>query len=562
MAVGSDLFDEVMVVDDVGKMPRLYTSARQTFLRKADFRTSPSIALQIFWKVILSHEHIMAKSSICLRCLARPTNLSSRSLAGPVFQHDSRTAFSTSATLAAAPTPKKAVVVKKGSGASFSKGRVIRGATPAKGRPPAEGERKAQRKRVILTNSNALEIQDMQDLSAKNMNNKSMQGQVLGFSTEVVDSMRAIDGFKPSQGWSMFRRPATLITSHTQKIAEQLQSIEQEKSTIRQVLAGEKGSGKSVLNLQTMAMASLKGWIVVHIPEAQDLVLGQTAYTPVKTSDGKIMYAQPTYTAEFLTKIVKANFDVLSKLQLKLSHDLPIPIQSNISLARFAELGASDPDLAWPIYNALFRELTAEGRPPVAYTLDGVVFAMRPTKYLDADVKPIHAHDLTLLNHFLSYLSGSQSLRNGGLVMAVDSQSNRPSVPTLDHALQRPVRKAKQAEEEAHLAAFLERDEKARIAHEGRQSRSNPQLKELRAVMREPSPFLVTDDRVAAVMKDVAVVDVKGLSKEECRGVMEYYARSGMLRQRVDSSLVSEKWTLAGQGVIGEIERGCVVMKI
>jgi len=455
------------------------------------------------------------------------------------------------------------VVVQKGAGAAFSKGRIQRGgATPAKGRPPTEGERKALRKRVILTNSNALEVHDMQDLSVKNMNDKSMQGQVLGLPTEVVDNMRAVDAFKPTQGWSMFRRPATLITSHTQKLADQLQSIEQEKSTVRQVLTGERGSGKSVLNLQAMAMASLKGWIVVHIPEAQDVVLGHTSYMPTKTSDGKIMYTQPTYTAALLTKIVKANFGVLSKLQLTLSHDLPIPIQSNISLARFAELGANDPEIAWQIYTALFRELAAEGRPPVAYTLDGVVFAMRPTKYLDADVRPIHAHDLALLNHFLSFLSGSQSLPNGGLVMAVDSQSNRPAVPTLDHALQRPVREARQAEEEAHLAAFLARDRTAKVHHEAKEAKVHPQLKEWRAAMTGPSPFLVTDDRVAAVMKDVAVVDVKGLSKEECRGIMEYYARSGMLRQRVDSVLVSEKWTMAGQGVVGEIERGCVYMKV
>lgn len=503
----------------------------------------------------------MANSNICLRCLARPTNISSQSIAGPALQHGSRTAFSTSAVTSAAP-PKKAITVKKGGGASFSKGRVIRGATPAKGRPPQEGERKALRKRIVLTNSNALEIQDMQDLSAKNMNDKSMQGQVLGFSTEVVDSLRAVEAFKPTQGWSMFRRPATLITSHTQKLAEQLQSIEQDKSTVRQVLTGEKGSGKSVLNLQAMAMASLKGWIVVHIPEAQDLILGHTSYTPIKTSDGKTMYAQPTYTAELLTKIVKANYDVLSKMQLKLSHNLPIPIQSNISLARFAELGASDPELSWPIYTALFRELTAEDRPPVAYTLDGVAFAMRPSKYLDANVKPIHAHDFTLLKHFLSFLSGSRSLPNGGLVMAVDSQSNRPAVPTLDHALQRPVNEAKQAEREAHLAAYLETDPRAKERHERSAARRNPQLETWRAAMKGPSPFMVTDDRVAAVMKDVPVVDVKGLSKEECRGIMEYYARSGMFRQRVDSLLVSEKWTLAGQGVIGEIERGCVYMKV
>jgi small subunit ribosomal protein S29 len=38
---------------------------------------------------------------------------------------------------------------------------------------------------------------------------------------------------------------------------------------VRRVIYGERGSGKSVLALQAKAMALLKGWIVVHIPEGK-----------------------------------------------------------------------------------------------------------------------------------------------------------------------------------------------------------------------------------------------------------------------------------------------------
>ena len=37
--------------------------------------------------------------------------------------------------------------------------------------------------------------------------------------------------------------------------------------------------------------------------------------------------------------------------------------------------------------------------------------------------------------------------------------------------------------------------------------------------------------------------------------MLEYYAQSGMLRKSIDEKLVAEAWTLAGGGVVGELER-------
>ena len=60
----------------------------------------------------------------------------------------------------------------------------------------------------------------------------------------------------------------------------------------------------------------------------------------------------------------------------------------------------------------------------------------------------------------------------------------------------------------------------------------------------------------------IDVQRIKGLSKEEARGLMEYWAKSGILRQTVSEGLVGEKWTISGGGVIGELERGCLRMRI
>ena len=66
------------------------------------------------------------------------------------------------------------------------------------------------------------------------------------------------------------------------------------------------------------------------------------------------------------------------------------------------------------------------------------------------------------------------------------------------------------------------------------------------------------DAKVEAAVRGVQALKLPGLSKPEARGVMEYYARSGMFRNTITEGLVSEKWTLAGSGIVGELERATV----
>lgn len=269
--------------------------------------------------------------------------------------------------------------------------------------------------------------------------------------------------------------------------------------------------------------------MLISIP-AKELILGSTSYAPSKEAG---IYNQPHFTAAMLSQIAKANHSVLSKMRLSKQHDLPIPVQSNISLDRFAMMGAQDPDIACDIYNALWSELTApsqqgEGlaRPPVVFTVDSIAHVMRDSAYLDPDVQPIHAHDLALVNHFIKLLSGKQALPNGGMILAADSGSNRPGVPGFEHAIAR----------NAALA----------------QNKDAP----------EWDPWVKVDQRVVDCITGVDVWQIKGLSRDEARSIMEYYAKSGMLRQTVNDNLVGEKWTLSGGGIIGELEKGTVKTRI
>lgn len=109
----------------------------------------------------------------------------------------------------------------------------------------------------------------MQELGAETMIDMRLRGQVLGIPGPVVDQLRAIEAFKVTQGWGMFRRPGVLMRRESVEMGKTVESLSDEKlgSTVRRVLSGERGSGKSMLLLQAMAMAFVKGWVVISIPE-------------------------------------------------------------------------------------------------------------------------------------------------------------------------------------------------------------------------------------------------------------------------------------------------------
>lgn len=280
--------------------------------------------------------------------------------------------------------------------------------------------------------------------------------------------------------------------------------------------------------------------------QGQDLTNGHTSYQPDES--GKL-YALPHYTATLLNTIVKANEKVLSKMELSMKHDLPMPVQSNLSLARFAELGANDPEIAPQIYVALMKELSAPSKPdagagqrraPLLLGFDAIDHAMRLSKFLDAETNPIHAHDLALVNTYARYMTGENVLPNGGMILAAISESNRAASATMDHVL----------------------DTKHGVQTGWVEPRFNPHTGWKAEPMPKWNPYAPFDERVGKCLESVEAQKVEGLSKAEARGLMEYYAMSGVLRNSVTERLVSEKWSLSGGGIIGELERATVRTRI
>jgi small subunit ribosomal protein S29 len=125
----------------------------------------------------------------------------------------------------------------------------------------------------VLSNTNALEVKGLQELNRENgkaARIAGLEGQVVALTDANVSALRTLEAFKHTQGWNLFRRPATVVRKETVEIAKALEDVEggdgESKKVVKRIVFGKQGSGKTVLQMQAMAMALNKGWVVVHLP--------------------------------------------------------------------------------------------------------------------------------------------------------------------------------------------------------------------------------------------------------------------------------------------------------
>jgi small subunit ribosomal protein S29 len=273
-----------------------------------------------------------------------------------------------------------------------------------------------------------------------------------------------------------------------------------------------------------------------NFSSAQDFVINQSSYAPLprpKGSQEDQEYIQPHLTAELLTRIASSNQPVLEALTL----NLPLPQKLSTerkpqNLHALASLGAENPNLAHQTWTHLYKELTSPGtqpRPPTLFAIDGLDHWMCPTKYRSADYHAIHPHQFTLIKQFLSLLfTDTTILPYGGMVIAATTKSNNPVSPSLDLLLKQT-------------------------------SALNEGLTLTSPDFPMPSPYAKLDPRILSLLPSspsiTTVTNLKGLSKHEAKGLLEYYNNSGLLKDHISEGFLGEKWTMSGGGVIGELCR-------
>lgn len=224
-------------------------------------------------------------ASIALRSLAkaRPTHISPARILPSVLPTTTAAAgasaapFSTGPALLAQHKGSKGAHIVKGKGKKNYKSRV---GTAVKARTPGPGERKAFRKRVQLSNNNAVPVTGFGELDGQSMASDESSGRMIGVPDRVVDQLRALEAFRPRQSWGLFRRPHVLVRSETVKLGKMLEGAKADKSTLKLVVSGGKVTGKSTMLLQAMSHALLNNWVVIHIPEGSSARNATPAVTP------------------------------------------------------------------------------------------------------------------------------------------------------------------------------------------------------------------------------------------------------------------------------------------
>lgn len=112
----------------------------------------------------------------------------------------------------------------------------------------------------------------MLELSRETMVDSRIRGSMLSLPMPMVTQLRALQAFKPSQGWSLFRRPAVVLRRETLELGRLFENMTdgaEKGKVVKRILTGKRASGKSVHLLQAMAMAILKKWVVISIPERE-----------------------------------------------------------------------------------------------------------------------------------------------------------------------------------------------------------------------------------------------------------------------------------------------------
>lgn len=217
----------------------------------------------------------------CWRCLLRPSVASPSPSPSLTSYLGSRTAAippttstttSTKGTIPSsihhfsttAPTHAPGVHQRLGKRMKLSK---FKKKTIVQHKTPEPGARKKWRKRVVLSNNNAVPVEGLGEMTDKNLGERASSGQVLKIPDFAIDQLRASEAFKSSQTWGLFRSPHTLVRSETVTVCSRMLEAAAEGRTARLVVSGERAAGKSMVLTQAMANAFLNKWVVIHVPE-------------------------------------------------------------------------------------------------------------------------------------------------------------------------------------------------------------------------------------------------------------------------------------------------------
>ncbi|XP_033103089.1 28S ribosomal protein S29, mitochondrial-like [Anneissia japonica] len=218
----------------------------------------------------------------------------------------------------------------------------------------------------------------------------------------------------------MIRRPAL-------EVIDYLKKSNFKQSAVRYVLYGNRGSGKTLSLMHIMHYCYTQGWMIVHIPNANDWnVNNRFDFLDSVSHEG--MYDQPVFSAEWLKQFKSRNELSLSRLKTheKYTWSKRECTDANQPLISVIDQGLNRPKNATDVIGVLLKELKEHSFSDsfkMLYAVKAVngLFAER-TNIRKPGGYMIPVRELTMCMHFRKFLNANW--KNGAIVTTVDQHNS------------------------------------------------------------------------------------------------------------------------------------------
>lgn len=273
-----------------------------------------------------------------------------------------------------------------------------------------------------------------------------LKEQVTHFDGTTQSVLSELGSFRKYQHQEIFSQPISLVSANTINILHDIvkQVSESPSTDNRTCLLGERGSGKSTVLTQTMALALLhfKGDVVLlHFSNPEKITNGSSDYF-LNARTG--LYHQPMFTKRWIAKMRKANEKVFRKMPL--TEDISFQANRTEQKLRrdkhtvfdFLELTRDFGKVAsTSAFDFFVKQLQAHSaKYPVMVLVDDLnaVIDKPITKYYHPDFSPIHVAEFEMGKFLLNVAAGVTKFDKGAFVGAVSGSAN-PSPTSLSVAL-------------------------------------------------------------------------------------------------------------------------------
>ncbi|KAE9978972.1 hypothetical protein BLS_000142 [Venturia inaequalis] len=372
-----------------------------------------------------------------------------------------------------------------------------KGVQQSTAKPPAPGERKALRKRIVLSNTNALEVPGLQEMGIGTLSNEASIGAVMALPGDVVDRRELTVGhtaYAPIPNTTPLQYSQSTYTANL----------------LSQFLKANKKL------LSTLKLTSKPDF---NFPLAQGTTLATLAEAGTNDEDR----AWPVFQHIWRELQVPGRPPVLYCID-NISHIM--------GDSKYTTLDAADK----------LRPIHAHDFVQVKHFID----------HLSGERELVNG------GMVLAATSLSEHIKSAALDTVIKAaearQENEGETRVSDHY--DPYQKLDMRALKA-LTSDFESLGPPSGANAVPDAPATPEAIDTTATS-EPTPEEATSVVASTVANELGVIRLKGITKAEAKTILEYWATSGMVRRQIEEKFVADQWTVAGGGVFKELERGCL----